>query len=107
MLPRLFTVGYNGLTPGFPLPQLIERRCNFFLRPLGKLNHLRDYDSQRFCVYLSRSRNEAEIHQVSGESVHCVYDQNSISHSGCLVREFFFDMTGWHGDGVNNPAKRE
>ena len=40
---------------------------------------------------------------------HYVYDQNCISHSGCLVPEFFFCvmtdvMKGWQGDGFDAPG---
>lgn len=43
---------------------------------------------------------------------HYVYDQNCISHSGCLVPEFFFCvmtdvMKGWQGDGFDAPGKGE
>lgn len=43
---------------------------------------------------------------------HYVYDQNCISHSGCLVPEFFFCvmtdvMKGWQGDGFGAPGQRE
>ena len=43
---------------------------------------------------------------------HYVYDQDCISHSGCLVPEFFFCvmtdvMPGWQGDGFDAPGKNE
>ena len=43
---------------------------------------------------------------------HYVYDQNCISHSGCLVPEFFFCamtdlMEGWRGDGFDAPGQAE
>ena len=43
---------------------------------------------------------------------HYVYDQDCISHSGCLVPEFFFCamtdlMQGWQGDGFDAPGQRE
>ena len=43
---------------------------------------------------------------------HYVYDQDCISHSGCLVPEFFFCvmtdvMKGWQGDGFDAPGQSE
>ena len=61
-------------------------------------------------------RNPRSIaHQAAVNAVrnkHYVYDQNCISHSGCLVPEFFFCamtdvMKGWQGDGFDAPGQRE
>ncbi|MDG2382467.1 MAG: hypothetical protein P8N76_12425 [Pirellulaceae bacterium] len=43
---------------------------------------------------------------------HYVYDDDCVSHSGCLVPEFFFCamtdvMDGWQGDGFDAPGKEE
>jgi len=43
---------------------------------------------------------------------HYVYDQDCVSHSGCLVPEFFFCvmtdvMTGWQGPGFDAPGQDE
>ena len=61
-------------------------------------------------------RNPRSIaHQAAVKAVrnkHYVYDQNCISHSSCLVPEFFFCamtdvMKGWQGDGFDAPGQRE
>ena len=57
-----------------------------------------------------KSAQHAAVKAVANK--HYAYDQDCISHSGCLVPEFFFCvmtdvMPGCQGDGFDAPGKNE
>lgn len=107
--PSVYHQGWSSFRDGekLHLSNIQEELFHFLQRHFWELEYSAAFGLDR--------KTRSIAHQAAEKAVkheHYVYDQDCISHPGCLVPEFFFcvmtdAMEGWRGDGFDAPGQSE
>ena len=107
--PSVYHQGWSSFRDGerLHLSNIQEELFHFLQRHFWEVAYPKAFGLDAFPRSIAHT---AALEAVANR--HYVYDQNCISHSGCLVPEFFFCvmtdvMKGWQGDGFDAPGQRE
>ena len=107
--PSVYHQGWSSFRDGerLNLSTIQEELFHFLQRHFWEVEYPKAFGLDLFPQSIAHTAAEKAV-----ANRHYVYDQNCISHSGCLVPEFFFCvmtdvMKGWQGDGFDTPGQRE
>lgn len=107
--PSVYHQGWSSVRDGekLQLSNIQEELFHFLQRHFWEVEYADAFGLDRKARSIAQHAAEKAV-----RDKHYVYDQDCISHSGCLVPEFFFCvmtdvMHGWHGDGFDAPGQSE
>jgi len=107
--PSVYHQGWSSFRDGerLHLSNIQEELFHFLQRHFWEMEYPKAFALDRNPLSIA---HHAAVKAVANK--HYVYDQDCISHSGCLVPEFFFCamtdvMKGWQGDGFDAPGQAE
>ena len=107
--PSIYHQGWCSIRDGreLHLSNIQEELFHFLQRHFWEIQYADTFGLDRNPRSIAHHAAEKAV-----KNKHYVYDQDCISHSGCLVPEFFFCvmtdvMKGWEGEGFEAPGQRE